>query len=63
MARFIDESPEYQPEDGETLATLEDEEVDKKLVATIDDEYITIEKCVKSINIALNNIISNMKKV
>ena len=26
MARFIDESPEYQPEEGETLATLEDEE-------------------------------------
>ena len=26
MARFIDESPEYQPEDGEALANLEDEE-------------------------------------
>jgi len=25
MARFIDKSPEYQPEDGETFATLEDE--------------------------------------
>ena len=25
MARFIDESPEYQSEDGETFATLEDE--------------------------------------
>jgi hypothetical protein len=26
MARFIDESPEYQPLDGEALATFEDEE-------------------------------------
>jgi hypothetical protein len=26
MARFIDESPEYQPVDGETLAAFEDEE-------------------------------------
>jgi len=29
MARFIDESPEYQPEDGEALATFEDEEVEQ----------------------------------
>jgi predicted RNA-binding Zn ribbon-like protein len=26
MARFIDESPEYQPEDGEALANFDDEE-------------------------------------
>jgi hypothetical protein len=30
MARFIDESPEYQPEDGETLTTFEDEEVEEQ---------------------------------
>jgi hypothetical protein len=27
MARFLDESPEYQPEDGEALATLEEEQI------------------------------------
>ena len=25
MARFLDESPEYQPEDGEALANLEED--------------------------------------
>ena len=27
MARFIDESPEYQPEDGETFATLDEDDM------------------------------------
>jgi hypothetical protein len=27
MARFLDESPEYQPEDGEALANLEEEQI------------------------------------
>lgn len=29
MARFIDESPEYQPEDGETLTTFEEEQIEE----------------------------------
>ena len=27
MARFLDESPEYQPEDGEALADFEEEQI------------------------------------
>lgn len=45
------------------INNLEDEGIDKKIVSSIDSEYVTIEKSIKSLNVAVNNIISTLKKV
>jgi len=45
------------------ISSLDDEEIDKKLISSIESEYATIEKSVKSIGVAINNIISTLKKV